>query len=119
MEDTAAEPRFAVRRTCSECPFLRSSRVGRFSVERFAEQAVTAQQGMNPVFACHKSPDGREQACAGYLLVGGMENWTVRLAEIRGRLDMTEISASGPLYDSYFEMMAANMTKAAKRRRKA
>ncbi|MGQ3121239.1 MAG: DUF6283 family protein [Aliihoeflea sp.] len=104
-----AAPRFAVRRTCGECPWLRATPVGRFPVERFVELASTADQGFNGVFACHKSPDGREQACAGYLLAAGMNNWSVRLAAIRGRLDMSEISATGPLYDSYAEMLMANL----------
>lgn len=103
-------PRFAVRRTCSECPWLRATPIGRFRVERFLELAKTAEQGFNGVFACHKTRDGAEQACAGYLLVAGMNHWSVRLATIRGRLDLAEISASGPLYDSYGEMLAANLT---------
>ncbi len=106
---TETRPRFAVRRTCSECPWLRATPIGRFPVERFVELATTADQGFNGVFACHKSLEGKEQACAGYLLVAGMNNWSVRLAAIRGRLDLAEISASGPLYDSYADMLAANL----------
>ncbi|KAB2852044.1 MAG: hypothetical protein F9K41_15395 [Sphingopyxis terrae] len=111
VADTSTEkrPKFAVRRTCSECPWLRATPIGRFPVERFVELATTADQGFNGVFACHKSPDGAEQACAGYLIVAGMNNWSVRLAAIRGRLDMAEISASGPLYDSFAEMLTANL----------
>lgn len=113
-DDTAADPArarppFAVHRTCRECPWLRETPIGRFPVERFVELSDTARQGFNGVFACHKSPDDQEQACAGYLLVAGMNNWTVRLAAIRGRFDLAEISASGPLYDSYAEMLMANL----------
>lgn len=60
------------------------------------------------MFACHKTEEGREKACAGFLLVEGHNNFSVRYAVIRGAIDMDEIKATGPLYDSFAAMARAN-----------
>jgi hypothetical protein len=61
------------------------------------------------MFACHKSPEGREYACAGWLAAVGHHHLGVRLAVITGRLDAAalEPGADWPaLFESFGEMAA-------------
>jgi hypothetical protein len=67
-----------------------------------------------PLFACHKTAEGREQACAGWLAVSGYEHLGVRLAIVMGRLPAAVLSPGGDwpaLYSSYDEMAAAMAEK--------
>lgn len=63
-----------------------------------------------PMFACHKSPEGREEACAGWLAAVGYHHLGVRLAVVTGRLS-PETLEPGPdwpdLHQSYEEMVEA------------
>lgn len=63
-----------------------------------------------PLFACHKSPEGQEWACAGWLATVGYDHLGVRFALITGRLPWEAMSpdADWPgLHSSYEEMAAA------------
>ena len=102
---------------CGECPYRRDQPPGRFPPERF--EALRATRGLPgreagltaPIFACHKSVEGRDIACAGWLAVDGAQHLGMRLAVAMGRLSA---SALGPqdgwpeLYSSYEEMAAVN-----------
>jgi hypothetical protein len=92
---------------CTECPWRRDVAPGRFPPERFELLASTAYD-MSPVqFACHKSPEDREFACAGFLLRGSDHNFAVRRQRMRGEIG--KVSDGGfPLFDSYREMAIAN-----------
>lgn len=62
-----------------------------------------------PLFACHKSPEGREEACAGWLAVAGVEHIGVRLAVARHQLPASALSPGEDwpeLFGSYAEMAA-------------
>lgn len=101
---------FGAKVTCDECPWRRDVPVGRFPPERYQSLRVTVQQGFGrPLFACHKSTEGKDVACAGYLLSDDSRaNFRVRLALIEGDFDPAAISARGPLFATYAEMEAAN-----------
>lgn len=100
---------FAVTTTCDECPWRRDVAVGRFPPERYKALENTCKQIFGgPIFACHKTHEGNERACAGFLLVEGWENISVRLAASAKRFDMSEITAAAPLYGSFAEMAVAN-----------
>lgn len=103
-------PKIHFRRTetCAECPWRRDVAVGRFPPERYVSLRETCTQGFNNLFACHKTAEGHETVCVGYLLVDGLNNFRVRLAVIRGQYDPKTLKASGPLYDSFQEMAMAN-----------
>lgn len=104
-----ADTSFAMKTTCAECPWLLSSRPGKFPPERYLQLADTCTPGgLRGVFACHMTPEGEERACAGMLIVCGQDSNRVRLAMIQGRLDPTSIKASGPLYPNYRAMAEAN-----------
>lgn len=84
-----------------------------FSRERFDALADTSGRPGHeaplgaPMFACHKSPEGSEDACAGWLAVAGFEHIGVRFAVAQGRLDPAVCSPGEdwpPLFDSFEEM---------------
>lgn len=93
---------------CDACPWRKDVPTGNFLPERYEQLRHTAEQGFHPVFACHKTIEGKEQVCAGYLIVVGAENFYVRLAIITGRLDLTKLSSPYPMYKDYEEMAEAN-----------
>lgn len=105
-------------RPCSECPWRRDQPAGRFPPERYEALRGTshcpgrgsAQLGA-PLFACHKSSEGRDLACAGWLAVEGVGHVAVRLAVAQGRLS-GEALRSGPewpeLFSSFGEMAEFN-----------
>lgn len=101
-------PGFKLTRQCSECPWRKDVPVGRFPPERYVALKNTVEQGLNNLFACHKTSDGEPSACVGFLLVDGPNNWTARLAAITGEFDPRKLEAAGPLYDSFQEMALAN-----------
>lgn len=105
-----SERKWAATRTCQECPWIKSSPVGKFPPERYKALEETCKQGFgHKVFACHMSPEGEEYACAGFILAEGSNNFEVRMAAgFRQLFDPNEIKATGELYSSFAEMAAAN-----------
>lgn len=109
--------KFCGTTTCDECPWRMDVPPGRFPLERFAALRATAEQGFgNKIFACHKTHEGEDQACVGFLLVAGHSNFAVRIAAIQGRFKYEELKATGPLFDSYAEMEKAQRKKPRKKK---
>lgn len=108
------------KRLCDECPWRRDVPPGQFSPQRFRELRRTCDQAFTSIFACHKSSEGKDVACAGYLLRDGTNNFTVRLAILDGAIDLREMRAHAamvPLYENYAQMERANSRAAARGRR--
>lgn len=104
-----------VHRPCDECPWRRDTLPGKFPACRYdALRETSGRRGAEaplgaPMFACHKSPEGEERACAGWLAVVGAEHLSVRLAVVMGRLDPSALCAGEGwplLFDNYDEMAA-------------
>jgi hypothetical protein len=104
------------KRPCAECPFRKDTEPGQFPAERYEVLRKTAGgPGReapigSPLFACHKSDEGKEAACAGWLVVVGYFHLGVRLALVRGALpgSAMKLGADWPeLYGSYEEMAEA------------
>lgn len=100
-----------VSRPCRECPWRRDAEPQKFAQERYeALRATSDQSGLHaPLFACHMTKEGREQACAGWLAVAGEQHLGVRLAVISGRLSVCALhpQAGWPdLHDSYEALVA-------------
>lgn len=93
---------------CAECPWRTDVALGRFPAERFRDLAATAYDMAQVQFACHKSPEGREFGCAGFVLRGATHNLGARLAVRAGRLRLQEIASPMPLHPSYRAMAIAN-----------
>lgn len=101
---------------CAECPWRIDTAPGQFPACRYeALRDTTGSPGREaelgaPLFACHKSAEGREEACAGWLAAVGLEHLGVRLAVATGRLP-AEVLRPGTgwpqLHDSYAEMAEA------------
>lgn len=101
---------------CAECPFRVDTVPGQFTSERYCvlKDTVGTDDDMrmpgDPVFACHKTAEGKEEACAGWLAVCGVYHLTVRMAVICGELPASALSpGSGwpALHITYDEMRAA------------
>lgn len=63
------------------------------------------------MFACHKTAQGREVACAGWLAIEGVNHPAVRIAVLQERLDpdtLTPAPGWPELYTSFAEMAEAN-----------
>lgn len=101
---------------CKRCPWKKETPPGEFPASRYEELRVTSEQpggyepGIGaPMFACHKTAEGRERACAGWLAAVGHRHLGVRLAVAQGRIP-AEALAPRPgwpaLFDSYQEMAA-------------
>lgn len=108
----------------AECPFRRDTDPGQFPACRYdALRATVGAPGREapidaPMFACHKSPEGREEACAGWLAVAGVEHIGVRLAVTFGDLPASALSPGEgwpELFDTYEEMAATQAAKGARR----
>jgi hypothetical protein len=107
---------FRRKETCGECPWRKDVPTGRFPASRFAKLRSTCEQGFHPIFACHKTAEGSETACVGYLMVEGINNFVVRLALIRHEFDPKELVSEGALFASFEEMARANGSRARRRR---
>lgn len=106
---TAKRTSYALTTTCGECPWRKDVPTGRFGPETFYRMEPSTWQGLGqPLFACHKTHEGQDAACVGFLLVAGLENLAVRFAVTKGRLDFGKLRASAPLYSSFAEMARAN-----------
>lgn len=101
---------------CRECPFRRDTEPGQFTSERYEALLDTVghagqeRQLGEPLFACHKAPEGAEQVCAGWLAVCGAEHLSIRLAVVSGLIDGSLLSPAEDwpdLFDSYEEMAEA------------
>ena len=104
------------KRPCRECPWRRDVTPGQFPACRYDALRDTSGSAGNeaplgaPLFACHKSPEGQEWACAGWLAAVGYEHLGVRLLVITERIPAEAMSpgADWPeLHGSYEEMAAA------------
>lgn len=91
------------KKTCPECPWRKDVPVGKFPPKRFVALAETAYDLSGRVFACHLSPEGKEFACAGFVLQAH-HNMALRL----NRVDSRTVEATGPLFETYRDMAVAN-----------
>lgn len=98
----------SARKTCSECPWRRDVKVGKFPPSRYAELAETVEQDFGPIFACHMSTEGQDTPCVGYLMRDGENNFRVRLMIFDGDVKLNELSSDAPLYDNFAQMARAN-----------
>lgn len=101
---------------CAECPWRLDTTPGQFPACRYDTLRVTSGSRGNeahlaaPLFACHKSPEGSEQACAGWLATVGWEHLGVRVAVLTGQIPGEALAPRvgwPELHASYDEMVAA------------
>lgn len=105
-------------RPCGRCPWRRDVPPGEFSLERFLALWKTSHQPpvydrpeeveQQPMFACHKTPEGQERACAGWLAVAGWSNIAVRIAVLFCTLPREALQPGRDwpeLFESFEEMV--------------
>ncbi len=88
---------------CDECPWRKDMPVGRFPADNYRQLANTAQDLALHTFACHKSAEGQEAICAGYILKQSAHNLAMRMAR-----HSFEASSPYPLYENFRELAIAN-----------
>jgi hypothetical protein len=102
---------------CANCPWRKDSPAGEFTPQRYEALRATAgrpgaEAGLSaPIFACHKSTEGRDRACAGWLAVVGIEHLGIRLAVATGRLPAEVLQSADDwpeLFASYDELAERN-----------
>lgn len=88
-----------VKRPCDACPWRTDAEPGRFPPERWEalRSSSADEQGFGPdfegaLFACHKTPQAGERACAGWLAVEGANHPRVRLAVMTGALPVCALT---------------------------
>jgi hypothetical protein len=96
------------RKPCDECPWRIDVPCGKFPPERFQSLASTAVDMAMTLFACHKSPAGKEFPCAG-ATIRQPHNLRLRLLASAGEIDPEKVSDGGfVLFANYWEMAVAN-----------
>lgn len=98
----------ACAKPCADCPWRRDAPIGHFPAEAFRRLAASAYDMNETLFQCHSTDDGRPLTCAGFLERGADHNLTVRMAYLRGNLDLRDRSGGQTLYDDFVEMAIAN-----------
>ena len=105
------------RRPCDECPWRLDAVPGRFPPERYAALENThGARGREaplgaPLFACHKTMEGRDAACAGFLAVEGYNHLGVRLVVLLGNIPIEALTPGAdwpPLHATYASMAGVN-----------
>ena len=96
-------PRFQAK-PCAECPWRLDVAPGQFPPERFTAAAGCAHDMAASLFACHKSTEGADVVCAGFLIQGAMHNLSVRMM----RLEPGAVTSDHPLHRSYRAMAIAH-----------
>lgn len=93
---------------CANCPWRLDAPVGEFEVERYRALARSAEDMSPVVFQCHKTADGTDVACAGFLASGARHNQAVRMAMILGEIDPRhDFSGGEALHPNYRSMAIA------------
>ncbi|OLL70439.1 hypothetical protein Ae168Ps1_6186 [Pseudonocardia sp. Ae168_Ps1] len=97
--------RYRANGPCSDCPWRTDSDPTQFGTARWDQMLATAgAPGTEapigaPLFACHQSSEGREQACAGWLAAVGYHHLGVRVAAAQGRIPVETLNPES--YDVY------------------
>lgn len=87
-----------LKRPCDACPWRKDAVPGRFTEERWAALVATSDTGRgsaglgDPLFACHKTEEGAERACAGWLAQEGGGHIAVRVAVVQGHLPVEALT---------------------------
>ena len=93
---------------CAECPWRRDVAPGQFPTKPSRALAETAYDMAQARFACHKSPEGAEFGCAGFVLRGAAHNLGAWLAARARRLWLQDTASPTPQHKSYRAMAIAN-----------
>lgn len=86
---------FVPARPCPNCPWVKTTPPGEFARERYEILRNTSPDSEgnhpglgDPMFACHKSQEGKDYVCAGWLASVGHAHVGVRLNVAFGHIDV-------------------------------
>lgn len=97
-----------MKKPCLDCPWKKSS-VGEFPAEAFRVSAHTSYDRSMKKFSCHAAGIKNPKACAGFLLNGARDNFSVRIGIFEKEIDMNLVSDGGhELFENYTAMAVAN-----------
>jgi len=117
-----AEPLSRVHRPCDECPWRKDCKPGRFAPERWEALRSTSidpethfgPEFGGPLFACHKTPEGGERTCAGWLAVEGINHPSIRFAALQGQVSACALEPGDgwpELHESFAEASSHDMSE--------
>ena len=103
---------------CGSCPWRRSNPTDGTAIPGFSltkmrhdlSRTVGDGDAFRPIMACHRSREGGDHTCVGYIAREGWSNLAVRLAAIDGRIPINDIDQGCEgldLFGSFGEMLAA------------
>jgi hypothetical protein len=83
----------AIKRPCDECPWRKDAEPERFTRDRWdslarssARPDGSSAEYFDPLFACHKTDEGKERVCAGWLAMEGINHPRIRLGLVVGEI---------------------------------
>lgn len=97
----------AMAKPCPNCPWRLDAPIGEFAVERYRALATCAEDLSRVIFQCHKTGDGDDVTCAGFLAAGATHNLAIRFAYMDGRLAPGDYSGGVELHPNYRSMAIA------------
>lgn len=105
---------FRIKKQCPDCPWKKSTELGKFKLERYLNLESSVRQGFGGLFACHATPCKGEAACVGWAHNqvredgAGPQNFYLRLALSQQLICPEDLEVEGEQYDSFEEMVGAN-----------
>ena len=97
-----------MKKPCLDCPWKKSA-VGEFPAEAFRVSAHTSYDRSMKKFSCHTAGVKNPKTCAGFLLNGARDNFSVRIGIIDKKINMSFVTSGGhELFANYKEMAVAN-----------
>ncbi len=92
---------------CADCPWRKDAPI-QWSADRFQNLALTCRDDGASIMACHKSREGNDLPCVGFVVQVADESIGLRIAAATGRIDLREYEDGGhELFGSFEEMLAA------------
>ncbi len=101
-------------RPCGNCPWRVGSdtaTIPGFGVPLMQNLARTCVGDGIALMACHKSTEGDDVVCAGFVLSVGMDSIALRIAASRGTIDPQRFEANGELHPDFPAMLRAHGVK--------
>lgn len=97
-------------RPCDNCPWrvgASTDTIPGFDAAKMQNLARACRDDGLSVMACHKSTEGRDVPCAGFVVAAGFRSIGVRLLVSLGQLDVADYATDGPLHGSFEAMLGA------------
>ena len=107
------------RKPCDNCPWRKDAPPGHWDPAHFRDIWRNCQDDGHALMLCHKSKPAEkiEIPCAGAVVVLGFKSIGIRIAALRGKLDVDAYASDVPLFPTFLAMLRANGIRPPKRNR--